>query len=66
MCPRTSALPPSIRFAVVTAKVDFHLSRGADFVSLHWRAEESPEALASSFGLLATFNYKQATGWRHW
>ncbi|CAL1127145.1 unnamed protein product [Cladocopium goreaui] len=39
--------------------VDFHLSRGADFVSLHWRAEESPEALASSFGLLATFNYKQ-------
>eukprot|EP00435_Cladocopium_sp_Y103_P034884 s394_g9.t1 len=39
--------------------VDSHLSHGADFVSLHWRAEESPEALASSFGLLATFNYHQ-------
>ena len=31
---------------------------GGDFLSLHWRADESPEGLADSFGLLATFSYK--------
>eukprot|EP00434_Breviolum_minutum_P033621 symbB.v1.2.029750.t1/scaffold3292.1/size59590/1 len=39
--------------------VHFHLSNGADFVSLHWRALESPDALAESFGLLATFQYQE-------
>eukprot|EP00438_Fugacium_kawagutii_P026036 Skav215408 [mRNA] locus=scaffold356:34728:35183:- [translate_table: standard] len=43
---------------VIDPDVHLHLSCGADFESLQ-RAEESPEALASSFGLLATFKYEQ-------
>ena len=46
-------------------QVHFHLSNGADFVSLHWRALESPDALAESFGLLATFQYQEVPPFRN-
>ncbi|CAJ1385358.1 unnamed protein product, partial [Effrenium voratum] len=43
----------------VDPAVHFHLLNGADFLCLHWRADESPQGLAESFGMVASFRYQE-------